>query len=312
MRHISQIKLIAASAFFVLFLTAFPAQAVLFEVTSQTPAPALFQQFQVDLMLDPEGQSINAIEANVVFPEDLLALQELRDGESIVTFWVEKPTEGATAKEGLRQVHFSGVIPGGFEGVLSPFYKGVKPGKVLSLIFVAKEMGQGSIQIQDQKAYLNDGQGTLVQSKAMPHSFKVGKDIVVAPIPIPKDEDAPESFTPEIVQDATLFEGKHFLVFSAKDKISGIAAYEVAERKGEELKDYTRLSWQEVQSPYVLGDQALKSFIYVKATDRAGNERIAVLPPSYPLQWYEISFLWVIIGAVILFAAYLLLWRKKH
>ena len=287
-------------------------RAVFFEVSSQTIEPALYQQFQVDVMLDPENQALNALEARVIFPGEFLALKEIRDGDSIVTFWVEKPIERAAEEEGLRQIYFSGVIPGGFTGVLSPFYEGAKPGKVLSLIFVTKEIGSGIIDVKDQKVYLHDGLGTQASAFALPLSFTVGRDIVVAPIPIAKDEDAPEPFTPEIAQDVDLFEGQYFLVFVAQDKSSGIDHYEIAEKRGEEIQIYAKLRWRETQSPYVLQDQELKSTLYVKAVDRAGNERIAVVLAENELSLYEKYFIWIIIVVGILgliFAG--ILWRKR-
>lgn len=301
--------------FFIVLLLVFAPQlvsAALFEVSSQTTEPALYQQFQVDVMVDAEGQAINALEARVVFPEKLLALEEIRDGDSIVSFWLEKPKEGAAPEEGLRQVYFSGVIPGGFEGLLSPFYKGVKPGRILSLIFVAKEIGEGVIELQDQKIYLHDGLGTLAAGLDSPFLFRVGKEIVVAPVPIPKDQDDPESFTPQVVKDSSLFEGQYFLVFSAKDKVSGIDHYEVAEKRGGEVKDYGQLSFEKAESPYALKDQGLQSTIYVKAADRAGNERIEVVQAKEKLVWYEKYFIWIIIiGGILLGLLAGILWRRK-
>ena len=287
--------------------------AVLFEVSSQTREPALYQHFQVDVMLNPENQAINAFEARVVFPEELLALEEIRDGDSIVTFWVEKPKEGTATEEGLRQVYFSGVIPGGFAGVLSPYYEGARAGRVLSLLFTAKEIGSGMIDVKDQMVYLHDGLGTQTPSFALPLSFKVGREIVVSPIPIVQDEDPPEPFTPEIAQDIDLFEGKYFLVFVAQDKGSGIDHYEIAEKRGVEIKAYEKLRWREVLSPYVLQDQELKSTLYVKAVDRAGNERVAVVPPENELSLYDKYFFWIIILGGILGLIFIsILWRKKR
>jgi len=62
-----------------------------------------------------------------------------------------------------------------------------------------------------------------------------------------------------------------------------------------------------VESPYLLKDQKLKSFIYVKAVDKAGNERIATLAPRYPLKWYEKWENWIII-IIVTFILYLL-WK---
>jgi len=44
----------------------------------------------------------------------------------------------------------------------------------------------------------------------------------------------------------------------------------------------------------------LRSYIYVKAVDKTGNERIAVVFPRYPLKWYEKYLFWIIIIIVVL------------
>jgi len=57
----------------------------------------------------------------------------------------------------------------------------------------------------------------------------------------------------------------------------------------------------------------LKSYIYVKAVDKSGNERIAELPPQNPLEWYENYLIWVIIiaGGIIVYFVGRILWKKK-
>ena len=70
--------------------------------------------------------------------------------------------------------------------------------------------------------------------------------------------------------------------------------------------------WIRAESPYVLKDQKLKSYVYIKAIDKAGNERIEVIPQKYPFQWYE-SWLWwgiIIVGFAIAYALKKFLWRK--
>ena len=98
----------------------------------------------------------------------------------------------------------------------------------------------------------------------------------------------------------------------AQDKGSGNDHYEVAEKRGEEIQTYEKLRWKEVLSPYVLEDQELKSTLYVKAVDRAGNERIATVPPKNELSLYEKYFVWIIILVGILGLIFVgILWRKR-
>jgi len=300
------LSIILFSIFYFLFST-FPVYAaeLFFEPKSQEVR--MGQQFQVDLFLDAKDEKINAIEGKIVFPKNLLVVKEILEGNSIINLWVEKPY----LKD--NEIIFSGIIPGGFKGVLSPYYKGYKPGKILSLIFQAIANGEGLITLKDTRVLLNDGLGTPTQSNISPFQFRITPEApyIMGILPI-KDPDPPEPFELTIAQDPNVFEGRWFLVFATQDKGSGISHYEVMERRefkilGLELK---RGEWKMGDSPYLLKDQKLKSYIYVKAIDKAGNERIATLLPQKALLWYENYMMWaiIILGIII---SYLILEIKK-
>ena len=48
-------------------------------------------EFEVGVFLNAESENINAFEGKIIFPHDLLDLKEIRDGNTIVNFWIEKP-----------------------------------------------------------------------------------------------------------------------------------------------------------------------------------------------------------------------------
>jgi len=250
------------------------------------------QQFQVDVILNTEGEQINAIEGKITFPRDLLELKKINDGNSIINFWIEKPK---SAPDG--QVVFSGIVPGGYND---------NQGLILSITFLAKKEGSGLIEIQNAKTLLNDGKGTEAKLKIFNFQFLISKEVLTTQFSVPeiKDLEPPENFKPEITSDPTIFEGKYFLVFATQDKGSGIDHYEVLESRNQKIENR---NWRTVESPYLLKDQKLKSFIYVKAVDKAGNERIAILAPRYSLKWYEKWENWIII-IIVTFILYLL-WK---
>jgi hypothetical protein len=256
-------------------------------------------------MLDTEGEIINALEGEILFPEELLELVEIRDGDSIINLWVERPSIELTGK-----VIFSGIIPTGFTGVLSPYYEGYGPGKIFSLIFVSKKEGQGTVVLENGKVLLHDGLGTPANVKISNFQFSISKDVPGFEFEISKDIELPEPFLPEITEDQNIFDGKWFLVFVTQDKGSGIDHYEVQESRREKIENG---KWITAESPYVLKDQKLKSWIYVKAVDKAGNERVGVVESRYPVKWYEVCWIWGIIILVIIFTGIFIkrnLWKK--
>ena len=291
-----------------LLLVATPVFAAKISFDTKTNEMAVGQQFQVDLMLDAEGENINAIEGKITFSKELLEIKEISDGDSIINLWVERPRQGQETRDKRQgEVIFSGIIPAGFAGVLSPYYEGGRPGKIFSLIFTSKGEGEGTVNLENGKVLLHDGLGTPAKLGIFNFEFRILKREVRIPdsgFLIPEDKDSPEDFKPEIASSQNVFDGKYFLVFAAQDKGSGIDHFEIKETRNKRQGK----KWIEAESTYVLKDQKLKSYIYVKAVDKAGNERIAVVEPRYLIRWYEFPLAWIII-AIAGIIAYLI-WRK--
>jgi len=268
-------------------------------LTSQAQEINVDQQFQVDVILNTEGEQINAVEGKIVFP-DIVELKEIRDGNSIVNFWIEKPQLTS-----LHEIVFSGITPGGYLG---------KKGLLFSAVFQAKKKGGGLIEIQNAKTLLNDGKGTEAKLEIFNFQFSIFKEApaIQPSAPEIRDLELPEDFKPEIASDPNVFDGKYFLVFATQDKSSGISHYEIKESRQKFLKILKK--WVIAESPYVLKDQRLKSYVYIKAVDKAGNERIAVVEPRYPMRWYENWWIWIIIILVIIFSFIAIkgnLWKKQ-
>ncbi len=267
------------------------ASAAEIHINTESQGVRTGEQFMLNFFLNTE-ESVNALEGQIVFPADLLEPKEIRDGNSIINLWIERP------KIESDKIYFSGITPGGFKG---------KNGLIFSVIFEAQKEGWGFIEFQDVKTLLNDGKGTSAEVKFFNFQFDI-KDVVGHPDISDslnykiEDAEPPETFQPEIAKDAELFNGKYFLVFASQDKSSGISHYEVRESRQGILSVFKR--WVLAKSPYVLADQELRSYILVKAVDKAGNKRIISIAPRNPLAWYKNYENWIIIivGLVIAYA----------
>lgn len=222
------------------------------------------EQFLADVIIHT-AESLNAIEGMLAFPADALAVREIRDGNAVVNFWLEKPH---LVSDGV--IVFSGITPGGFNGPNN---------LVFSVIFEAKKSGVTPLELRAIKALLNDGVGTetpLATHDAVvsvaPGDSNIRKEILA-------DVEPPEDFSPVIAQDPTLFDGKRFLVFATQDKKSGMSHYAVRE------------GWwgwfRAAESPYLLKHQSLDKKIFVKAIDNVGNERVAVVNARQYTPWYR-------------------------
>jgi len=260
-------------------------------------------QFKINLFLSSENDDINAVEGKIKFPENI-KLFYVSDGGSIISFWAEKPVLKG------NEVSFAGVIPGGYSG---------SNGLVFSMIFEPERMGDGIIKIADARTLLNDGQGMPTPVSVSDFLVKIVNFNPLLKKPEIKTEDTekPETFSPQITSDQNIFNGKWFLIFATQDKNSGIDYYAVKEVRHFRFwelgfwKKQPEINWQKTESPYLLTDQSLKSDIFVKAVDKAGNEMIIALPAQLK-SWYKNPLVDIIIGLGIVIVVLLnvWLWRK--
>jgi hypothetical protein len=234
-------------------------------------------------------QPINAVEGTLVFDSQKLKPREILDGGSSVNLWIEKPEVRG------GEIRFSGITPGGFEGTNNLLF---------SIVFDSKDEGPVFFSLKNAKALLNDGLGTEEALILFGAEANIGKGDSTSDREDLKDTIPPEPFSISIAQDPNVFSGRWFAAFSTQDKDSGISHYDVKEYKFKFISLFARR--KEALSPYELNDQNLRSYIEVRAVDKAGNVVVSKLAPENPLLWYEYLLPSTIIFLSIFAIAYLL------
>lgn len=238
------------------------------------------KHFIVPIYLDTEGESVNAFEVKIKISNNLI-FRDYLEKDSIISYWIEKPH--VVEQDAIS---FSGITPGGYIG---------KKGLLVNLVFEVKNEEQSFIEIlPSSQVLLNDGLGTKAKLKTEKYSFRLKqiqeKEIVI------QDNYPPEPFKVYLQRNKEIFDDKYYLVFEAKDKQTGIAYYEVAEvpvcfslrfvcvgqrSVCDGLRSICESPiFEKASSPHLLKDQSLRSYVYVKAVDRAGNERVEILKPQ--------------------------------
>ncbi|MCU0678853.1 MAG: hypothetical protein MUC28_00185 [Planctomycetes bacterium] len=284
----------------------------------------------LDIKLDIDGQCVNTVEADILFPREYLNVADFLIGDSILNLWVDRPQEESIQianKEG--SLHLAGGIPGGYCGRI-PGDPGLSNivGRIIFIVpsLIVSDAKPDILKIDFSPAtrvLLNDGRGTPDRL------FKKGAEFNFSAArinsedrwqdQIREDDIPPEPFMVELQNNPKMFDGRYFINFFTVDKQSGLDRYEVLEiRPGEEIGvkpaadlwgqwlGHERLApaWQRAEIPYPLLDQDLKSIIRVKAVDKAGNERIVeYIPPgvaeNQAAQPANENFLPVIIGLAV-------------
>jgi hypothetical protein len=252
------------------------------------------EQFYVDLMLDPQEESINAISGSINFPDDKVSFQRAEDGKSMVNLWVEKPKlEG-------NNISFAGVIPNGFDGVINPFDQSHKlPGLIIRLVFEAKNPGQIDFSTSTFSLNLNDGLGTEIQAPSAFISVKVGDFSNIFKY-IADDNEIPE-LEAYVTRDPNIYNNKYVLVFKAYDRGTGIKSVMIKEG---------RSNWKEIESPYLLHDQSRHSTISLQAINFSGAG-VSINIDGIPYDWKLLIKVASVIITIIIALSVLIL-KKKY
>ncbi len=253
------------------------ASAAILSVTPPVLDSTQRDPFTILLTIDTQGQSINTIEGTIKIAPDLETPVDVIDANSIVNFWVKRPSAG-------REINFSGAISGGFTGDKGFLFRIQFPPRD------GKNVSNGLIFGQ-VKAYLNDGLGTAVNVTTKSFSMRAGavesdidEELLKLQLSAANDNTPPEIFSPQVSQDDSIFGGKWFIAFNTQDKQSGIDHYQVQESPTGKIDPS---QWKTATSPYQLTDQELRSYIFVLASDKQGNERIIKVSPRNPLPVYQ-------------------------
>ena len=261
------------------------------------------EQFLVDVYLLPEKEEhINAFDLSLNYSPNVSFI-ESEDGSSITSLWIEKP------KAELYKINFSGIIPGGFTGLIDPTnsdpLSAKKPGLITRLIFSGNQEGIASFDFGQQDMLSNDGLGTELSVSSNILNPQIDDKIVKNEVSSVVDEKPPQDFIPILSKEPLLFNGKYSLNFETVDKESGIDHFEVKEDGS---------NWKIGTSPYVLSNQPPTGTIYIKAIDKAGNFSIEQITPNIQvpeIPTYSKMLAVLALAIAVLLLGFLILVTKK-
>lgn len=217
--------------------------------------------FLVGVDLDAT-QPVNVVSLALHFSPGLAPVN-VSDGNSILSFWVDKPT----FDEQSHTLTFSGLVPAGYSGTKA---------RLVLLSVKASQTGVGTISVDGAShVYLNGAaaqEDTLVSAPLVLNVTPMKHNLSN----ILSDTTAPESFTPVVAwMPSGTGREAWALLFATEDKGSGIDHFEV--RETDAHLPWWGSGWHTAVSPYVLEDQSRQSRIEVRVTDKDGNMRETAL-----------------------------------
>jgi hypothetical protein len=234
---------------------------------------------------------LNAVEGSVQFDSAKLEFIEAKTGGGVVSFWIEYPHVCE-----LNRICFSGISPGGFSDVRN---------ELLTLTFLPKNTGTTTLTFDAIRLLQHDGKGTdeVVEAKGVALVIEEGWG---GRAEQEYDTEPPEAFTPTIISDKDVYGGASSLIFSTTDKQTDVVAYYVKEVPFSWLAVF--FPWKEARAPYLLLDQTLSSYIFVKAVDKGDNERVATVLPTNQRSYNIVMSGVLLLGMLLL----LLLWKRVN
>jgi competence protein ComGC len=258
------------------------------------------QSYLLQILFTNNHSTFNALEGEIKIKNLDLINPTISTANSIIDFWVDKPIISSNT------ITFSGITPGGITQETGEILSiNLQPINNLSEIII--ESAQGTY-------FLNDGQGTASDFTQNTKTLTLPE--IESEVPEIKDLYPPENFYPKVFSDPDIYNGQYILVFETKDKGSGIDYYQVAETKKITRDSTGKISpirnsqWKKAESPYILKDQKLSSYILVEAIDKVGNKRLAIIyPQTKPLDNTKYYFSVIIIVLIIISS--LIIWKLK-
>ncbi len=150
-----------------------------FNISPQTGIFGAKQEFEINLKIDSAGETINAAQAKLKFPANVVEVKNISKDGSIFNFWLQEPK--FSNADGT--IEFIGGTPSGVSGSSL---------QVLKITFTAKGTGSSNISFVDASITAADGSGTNILSKSNGANFTISSVSVVPksetisiPTPVP-------------------------------------------------------------------------------------------------------------------------------
>mgnify|MGYP001024021545 FL=1 len=222
----------------------------------------------INVRLNTEALPINTVDGKIAISlnNKRLSVKEFSLANSVLSIWPLRPSLSQDGKS----VSFVGGVPGGFIATDAILFK---------IIVTPSESGELMISPVSFLAYMNDGQGTSIDTSKQALTIEV-QDAVEGAVAkdnwqelLVADHTPPEPFVINLYQDPEAHDGQKFIDFYASDNQTGIAYYEVLEGDLPAVRS---------GSPYILQNQQAPIKVSVIAHDKAGNLRAATYKVDEP------------------------------
>ena len=166
----STFKYYSLASLILLFLIVKSASAAVVYVLPEEKNFSSGEIVSVDIKIDSEGESINAIEGTIEWPTNILEFVSVTKKDSVFDFWLEEPI-GSSASSSLR---FVGGTTKGISGAAL---------HIVNIQFKTVSAGTAELLISEVAVTASDGKGTNVFSGAKGARYGIGLGTIPVGLP---------------------------------------------------------------------------------------------------------------------------------
>lgn len=239
------------------------------------------ESYVITVYLDSEKDSVSGVAGTLTFPSDLFEVDSISTTGGVVSAWISSPRiPDEKYFDGRTHITFEGIMPGGFSGVRSPYYDGIRPGSIFSVKLIPKSKGTGNFILENIELHAFDENATLLPSSG---SIKV----VTVPTLI---TDMPKSnkelsriysstLLTSITRSELIARNAWYVNVYEDSTVNSIDHIEIAESDEYDPEEVPLFLWRTSTTPYILLYQSRTKYVHIKAVYTNKTFALQTLPP---------------------------------
>ena len=250
-------------------------------ISAPEKALANGQLLTVQIFLDAESDVLSGVSGDFSFDTDLFSLDSITTDSSVVSLWIKQPSLSEEKYLDARtHISFEGIFPGGYSGVRSAYYQGVRPGTMFTLTLIPKKGGRGTFLVDDIVLNAYNSEATpipttpSIQTIIVPELDK--KPLLAKHI---LQEVTSPTLSTLVTRDPLINNNAWYLIVNEQEAHGAIDTLFVAETGDPESSDVEEQLWRSVTNPYVLTYQNRTKYIHIKIHYSDNTYTTRTLPP---------------------------------
>jgi hypothetical protein len=253
------------------------------EIVVEAPSNAdvTRQPYTVFVYIDPQNETVSGIAGTLSFPSDLFEVDVISTVGGVVPMWMNTPhVPQEKYFDDRTHITFEGIMPGGFSGVRSPYYEGVRRGLIFTVKLIPKNKGTGNLVLDNVEIRAFDESGTLLSNEGSVKKITVPTLVTSMP---KNTSSLSRIYSPTLITSimrSELVSNNAWYVDVHEDStVNSIDHIEIAESESYDPERVPLFLWRTQTMPHVLQYQSRSMYVHVKVVYTNKTYSLQTLQP---------------------------------